>query len=74
MKRIALIGLAILCIDLGNDCIRFRQAGDAAQGDEVIEVKAGYGHGHMHHSGRGHHYGWGRGRGHHYGWRHYHHH
>ena len=68
MKRIALIGLAILASTLAMTASASARLGIvplAAQDDEVIEVKAGYGHGHMHHSGRGHHYGWGRGRGHH---------
>jgi len=73
MKRIALIGLALL-VSLAMSAAASARLGIAplaAQDDAVIQVRGGHGHGHGHRGGRGHHYGWGRGRGHHYGWRHH---
>jgi hypothetical protein len=76
MKRILVIGFALLALTLGwitAASARLGMAPIAVQDDAVIQVR-GHGHGHMHRGGRGHHYGWGRGRGHHYGWRHHRHH
>ena len=75
MKRIALIGLAVLASVIamtGSSSARMGIAPISAQAqdDAVIQIRGGHGHGHMGRGGRGHHYGWGRGRGHHYGWRH----
>jgi hypothetical protein len=78
MKRILVIGFALLASTLGwitAASARLGMAPIAVQDDAVIQVRGhGHGHGHMHRGGRGHHYGWGRGRGHHYGWRHHRHH
>jgi len=78
MKRILVIGFALLASTLGwitAASARLGMAPIAVQEDAVIQVRGhGHGHGHMHRGGRGHHYGWGRGRGHHYGWRHHRHH
>jgi hypothetical protein len=78
MKRILVIGFALLALTLGwitAASARLGMAPIAVQDDAVIQVRGhGHGHGHMHRGGRGHHYGWGRGRGHHYGWRHHRHH
>jgi hypothetical protein len=78
MKRILVIGFALLVSTLGwitAASARLGMAPIAVQDDAVIQVRGhGHGHGHMHRGGRGHHYGWGRGRGHHYGWRHHRHH
>jgi hypothetical protein len=77
MKRVAMIGLALLASTLAmtaSASARLGIAPLAAADDAVIQVRGGgHGHGHMHRGGRGHHYGWGRGRGHHYGWRHHRH-
>jgi hypothetical protein len=69
MRRIALIGLALLAMTVSASA-RLGMAPLAAQDGGVIQVRGGHGHGHGHmgRGGRGHHYGWGRGRGHHYGW------
>ena len=69
MRRIALIGLALLAMTVSASA-RLGIAPMAAQDGGVIQVRGGHGHGHGHmgRGGRGHHYGWGRGRGHHYGW------
>jgi hypothetical protein len=70
MKRIAMIGLALLASILAmtaSASARLGIAPLAAADDAVIQVRGGHGH----RGGRGHHYGWGRGRGHHYGWRHH---
>ena len=69
MRRIALIGLALLAMTVSASA-RLGIAPMAAQDSGVIQVRGGHGHGHGHmgRGGRGHHYGWGRGRGHHYGW------
>ena len=69
MRRIALIGLALLAMTVSASA-RLGIAPMAAQDSGVIQVRGGHGrgHGHMGRGGRGHHYGWGRGRGHHYGW------
>ena len=65
MRRIALIGLALLAMTVSASA-RLGMAPMAAPDGGVIEVKHGRGHGHGHmHRGRGHHYGWHRGRGHH---------
>ena len=65
MRRIALIGLALLAMTISASA-RLGMAPMAAPDGGVIEVKHGRGHGHGHmHRGRGHHYGWYRGRGHH---------
>ena len=65
MRRIALIGLALLAMTISASA-RLGIAPMAAQDDSVIQVKHGRGHSHGHmHRGRGHHYGWYRGRGHH---------
>jgi hypothetical protein len=80
MKRILVIGFALLASTLGwitAASARLGMAPIAVQDDAVIQVRGhghGHSHGHMHRGGRGHHYGWGRGRGHHYGWRHHRHH
>jgi hypothetical protein len=75
MRRIALIGCALLLAMTASASARMGIAPLAAQDDAVIQVKHGHGHGHhMGRGGRGHHYGWGRGRGHHKGWRHHRHH
>ena len=74
MRRIALIGCALLLAMTASASARMGIAPLAAQDDAVIQVRGGHGHGHGRHmgrGGRGHHYGWGRGRGHHYGWRHH---
>jgi hypothetical protein len=72
MRRIALIGCALLLAMTASASARMGIAPLAAQEDSVIQVKHGHGHGHhMGRGGRGHHYGWGRGRGHHKGWRHH---
>jgi hypothetical protein len=74
MRRIALIGCALLLAMTASASARLGIAPLAAQDDAVIQVRGGHGHGHGRHmgrGGRGHHYGWGRGRGHHYGWRHH---
>lgn len=70
MKRIALIGCALLLAMTASASARLGIAPLTAPGDAAIQVKGGHGHGHGHRGGRGHHYGWGRGRGHHRGWRH----
>ena len=69
MRRIALIGLALLAMTVSASA-RLGMAPIAAQDGSVIKIRGGHGHGHGHmgRGGRGHHYGWGRGRGHHYGW------
>jgi hypothetical protein len=69
MRRIALIGLALLAMTVSASA-RLGMAPMAAQDSALIQVRGGHGHGHGHmgRGGRGHHYGWGRGRGHHYGW------
>jgi hypothetical protein len=74
MRRIALIGCALLLAMTGSASARMGIAPLAAQDDAVIQVKGGHGHGHGHmgRGGLGHHRGWGRGRGHHKGWRHRH--
>jgi hypothetical protein len=70
MRRIALIGLALLAMTISASA-RLGMAPMAAQDGGVIEVKRGRGRGHGRwHRGRGHHYGWYRGRGHHK-WRHH---
>ena len=75
MKRILLIGCALLASTLAwtvSASARLGMAPMAAQDDAVIQVRGhGHGYGHMHRGGRGHHYGWGRGRGHHYGSHHH---
>ena len=74
MRRIALIGCALLLAMTASASARLGIAPLVAQDDAVIQVKGGHGHGHGHRmgrGGRGHHYGWGRGRGHHKGWRHH---
>ena len=73
MKRIVVIGLALLAslAMSASASARLGIAPLAGQNDATIQVKGGHGHGHGHRGGRGHHYGWGRGRGHHYGWRHH---
>jgi len=72
MRRIALIGCALLLAMTASASARMGIAPLTAQDDAVIQVKGGHGHGHhMSRGGRGHHRGWGRGRGHHYGWRHH---
>ena len=72
MRRIALIGCALLLAMTASASARMGFAPLAAQDGSVIQVKHGHGHGHrMGRGGRGHHYGWGRGRGHHKGWRHH---
>jgi len=68
MKRIALIGCALLLAMTASASARLGMAPLSAQDDAVIQVRGGHGH----RGGRGHHRGWGRGRGHHYGWRHHH--
>ncbi|MEH2613232.1 hypothetical protein [Bradyrhizobium sp. AZCC 1693] len=69
MRRIALIGLALLAMTISASA-RLGMAPMTAQDGALIQVRGGHGHGHGHmgRGGRGHHYGWGRGRGHHYGW------
>lgn len=69
MRRIALIGLALLAMTASASA-RLGMALSPAVDSALIQVKGGHGHGHGHmgRGGRGHHYGWGRGRGHHYGW------
>ncbi|MBA2397449.1 MAG: hypothetical protein H0V72_01875 [Bradyrhizobium sp.] len=77
MRRIALIGCALLLAMTASASARMGIAPLAAQDNAVIQVKGGHGHGHGRHmgrGGRGHHHGWGRGRGHHKGWRHHRHH
>ena len=73
MKRIVVIGLALLAslAMSASASARLAIAPLAGQNDATIQVKGGHGHGWGHHGGRGHHYGWYRG--HHYGWRHHHH-
>ncbi|CAN7703575.1 hypothetical protein LJR220_006867 [Bradyrhizobium sp. LjRoot220] len=74
MRRIVLVGCALLLAMTASASARLGIAPLAAQDDTVIQVKRGHGRGHGHRmgrGGRGHHYGWGRGRGHHYGWRHH---
>ena len=68
MRRIALIGCALLLAMTASASARLGIAPLAAQDGSVIQVKHGHGHGHR--GGRGRHLGWGRGRGHHKGWRH----
>ncbi|MGH6709637.1 MAG: hypothetical protein ACREEK_11775 [Bradyrhizobium sp.] len=73
MRRIALIGCALLLAMTASASARMGIAPLAAQDDGVVQVRGGHGHGRGHRmgrGGRGHHYGWSRGRGHHYGWRH----
>jgi len=68
MRRIALIGAALIASLAMNvsASARLGMAPIAAEDGSVIQVKHGRGHGHGHmHRGRGHHYGWHRGRGHH---------
>ena len=74
MRRIVLIGCALLLAMTASASARLGIAPLAAQDDGVTQVKHGRGHGRGHRmgrGGRGHHHGWGRGRGHHYGWRHH---
>ncbi|MET3841504.1 hypothetical protein ABIE49_003582 [Bradyrhizobium sp. OAE829] len=74
MRRIALIGCALLLAMTASASARLGIAPLTVPDDGVTQVKHGRGHGHGHRmgrGGRGHHYGWGRGRGHHYGWRHH---
>jgi len=72
MKRIGLLGCALLLAMTASASARLVIAPLSAQDDAVIQVRGGHGHhGRGHRGGRGHHYGWGRGRGHHYGWRHH---
>jgi hypothetical protein len=72
MRRIALIGLALLAMTVSASA-RLGIAPLSTQDGALIQVKGGHGHGHGHghmgRGGRGHHYGWYRGRGH----RHHHH-
>lgn len=70
MRRIALIGAALIAslAMSGSASARLGIAPLAMEDGAVIQVR--HGHGHMH-RGRGHHRGWYRGRGHH---RHRHHH
>jgi len=66
MRRIALIGCALLLAMTASASARMGIAPLVAQDDAVIQVKHGRGHGHGRHmgrGGRGHHYGWSRGRG-----------
>jgi hypothetical protein len=66
MKRVALIGLALLASTLALTASASAGLGIAplaAQDNMMVYVKGGYGHGQMHHGARGNHYGWGRGRG-----------
>ena len=69
MRRIALIGLALLVSTFAMTLSASARLGIApltAQDGALIEIKHGHGHGHGHKfRGRGHHYGWYRGRGHH---------
>ena len=69
MRRIALIGLALLAMTVSASA-RLGIASSPAVDSALIQVRGGHGHGHGHmgRGGRGHHHGWGRGRGHHYGW------
>jgi hypothetical protein len=67
MKRMVLIGCALLLAMTASASARLGIAPLTAQDDAVIQVKGGNGHGHR--GGRGRHLGWGRGRGHHKGWR-----
>ncbi len=69
MRRIALIGLALLAMTVSASA-RLGMVPSSEPDSAVIQVRGGHGHGHGHmgRGGRGHHYGWGRGRGHHYGW------
>ena len=67
MRRIALIGLALLAMTVSASA-RLGMAPSSEPDSAMIQVRGGHGHGHMGRGGRGHHYGWGRGRGHHYGW------
>src|SRR5205814_8112978 len=69
MRRIALIGLALLAMTVSASA-RLGMVPSSEPDSAVIQVRGGHGrgHGHMGRGGRGHHYGWGRGRGHHYGW------
>jgi len=74
MRRIVLIGCALLLAMTASASARLGIAPLAAPDDAVTQIKHGRGHGHGHRmgrGGRGHHYGWGRSRGHHYGWRHH---
>ena len=74
MRRLALIGCALLLAMTASASARMGIAPLTVPDDGVTQVKHGRGHGHGHRmgrGGRGHHYGWGRGRGHHYGWRHH---
>jgi hypothetical protein len=78
MKRLLLIGFSacafVILPSLSASAMPAATPGALGGSDgAVIQVKGGYGHGHMGRGGRGHHYGWGRGRGHHYGWGHHRH-
>lgn len=69
MKHVMIAGIAALMLTAGSRAaLSAMPLAPMKTSGDAIEIKGGYGHGHMHRGGRGHHYGWSRGRGHHYGW------
>jgi hypothetical protein len=62
---LAALAVCVACLSLPASALPVAKP-QLVDGDRIVLVKGGHGHGH--------HYGWGRGRGHHYGWYRGHHH